>query len=324
MSELQKKVQESIDRIKNYDPLSFSGKDSYYLAFSGGKDSVVCKALLEMAGVKYDAHYRVTSVDPPELVRFIKEKHPDVVRDVPRYTEYGDGAYGGEDVVGKPITMWNLIPHKLMPPTRLVRYCCDFLKESGGDGRLTITGVRWAESINRRKKQGIATVHGSTKIAKELADNPYFRMTGNNGAVLVNDNAESREVLDACTTRFKTCLNPIIDWDDKDVWDFIRAEGIPYCELYNEGFHRLGCIGCPLEKKHGREREFLRWPKYKNSYLFSFSKMLQHREEKGLMSGTWRMGTRAEDVFNWWMEYDVLPGQISFEELEREYEESDY
>lgn len=83
MSELRKKVQGSIDRIKRFDPLSFSGKDSYYLAFSGGKDSVVCKALLEMAGVKYDAHYRVTSVDPPELVRFIKKEHPDVERCVP-------------------------------------------------------------------------------------------------------------------------------------------------------------------------------------------------------------------------------------------------
>lgn len=323
MSELYKKVQGSIDRIKRFDPLSFSGKDSYYLAFSGGKDSVVCKALLEMAGVKYDAHYRVTTVDPPELVRFIKEKHPDVSRDVPRYTEYGGGAYGGDDMVGKPISMWNLIPIKLMPPTRVVRYCCDFLKESGGDGRMTITGVRWAESVNRQKKQGLATISGSAKIVKEFADNPYFRITGNNGAVLVNDNAETREVLDACTTRYKTCLNPIIDWTDKDVWEFIKAEGIPYCELYDEGFHRLGCIGCPMAGKQGRKRGFLRWPKYKNSYLFAFSKMLQHRAEKGRMSGTWRIGTTAQDVFNWWMRYDVLPGQISFEELAAEYEEYD-
>jgi len=320
MSELAEKVKTSIDRIKNFDPLSFSGKDSYYLAFSGGKDSVVCKALLDMAGVKYDAHYRVTSVDPPELVRFIKEKHPDVARDVPRYTEYGGGAYGGEDMVGKAITMWNLIPIKLMPPTRMARYCCDFLKESGGDGRLTVTGVRWAESVNRRKKQGLATVSSSSKISKEFADNPYFRITGNNGAVLVNDNAESREILDACTTRFKTCLNPIIDWTDKDVWDFIKSEGISYCELYNEGFHRLGCIGCPMARKRGREKEFLRWPKYKQAYLHAFEKMLEYRALRGKMQGTWRIGNTANDVYNWWMEYDVLPGQICFEDLKEEYD----
>lgn len=323
MSELKEKVEESIKRIKQFDPRSFSGKDGYYLAFSGGKDSVVCKALLEMAGVKYDAHYCVTSVDPPELVRFVKEKHPDVERCVPRYTEYGGGAYLGDDYVGKPITMWNLIPRKMMPPTRVARYCCEYLKESGGDGRLTITGVRWAESVNRQKKQGIATISGSAKVSKELADNPYFRITGNNGAVLVNDNAESREILDACTTRFKTCLNPIIDWTDADVWEFIKAENIPYCELYNEGFHRLGCIGCPMAQKHGREIEFRRWPKYKDSYLRAFGQMLKYRAMRGRMQGTWRIGTTPKDVYNWWMEYDILPGQISFEELAAEYEEYD-
>lgn len=152
----KEKVKSAIERIKAFEP-----EEGYYLAFSGGKDSVVCKALLDMAGVKYDAHYRVTSVDPPELVRFIREKHPDVARDIPRYSD------------GSPITMWNLIPKKLMPPTRLVRYCCSSLKESGGDGRMTVTGVRWAESINRRENQGIVTV-ASKKITKELPENSFF------------------------------------------------------------------------------------------------------------------------------------------------------
>ena len=104
-----------------------------------------------MAGVKYDAHYRITSVDPPELVRFLKEKHTDVSMDIPRYDD------------GSPITMWNLIPKKKIPPTRLARYCCKSLKEDSGDGRLTITGVRWAESSNRKQNQGVATVMANGK-----------------------------------------------------------------------------------------------------------------------------------------------------------------
>ena len=67
------KLEVAIQRLKTFEP-----SEGYYLAFSGGKDSVVIKALADMAGVKYDAHYNVTSVDPPELVRFIKEKYPDV------------------------------------------------------------------------------------------------------------------------------------------------------------------------------------------------------------------------------------------------------
>ena len=165
MSELQEKVSKSIERLKAFEP-----PEGYYLAFSGGKDSVVCKALLDMSGCKYEATYRVTSVDPPELVRFIKNQHPDVKREVPR------------DKDGKPITMWNLIPCKLMPPTRLVRYCCQSLKESGGDGRMTITGVRWAESVNRKHNQGLVTF-ASKKAAQEgdLIENKDFMLTNRGG-----------------------------------------------------------------------------------------------------------------------------------------------
>lgn len=301
MSELGDKVKTSIDRIRGFAPKNGEG---YYLAFSGGKDSIVCKALLDMAGVKYDATYRVTSVDPPELVRFIMEKHPDVRREIPHYSD------------GKPITMWNLIPRKLMPPTRVVRYCCDRLKESGGDGRMTVTGVRWAESDRREHDQGVATFP-EKKSGKHFSDNQNFEITRSGGAKLINDNDDTRKMVEQCYKHRKTLVNPIIDWTDADVWEFIKAENIPYCGLYDEGFHRLGCIGCPMAGQHGREREFLRWPKYKDAYIRAFSRMLDERILRGKMNGAWRMGTTALDVFRWWMEYDVLPGQVDlFEENE--------
>ena len=125
--------------------------------------------------------------------------------------------------------------------------------------------------------------------------------------VLVNDNDDARQVLDACVTRHKTVLNPIIDWTDDDVWEFINKYKIPYCSLYDEGFKRLGCIGCPMANTHGREREFYRWPKYKRAYIRAFDKMLQVRKESGLTNKDWDNGM---DVFNWWMEYDILPGQM--------------
>lgn len=157
----ENKIERAIDVLKSFEP-----PEGYYVAFSGGKDSVVVKALCDMAGVKYDAHYRITSVDPPELVRFIKEQYPDVSMDYPRYDD------------GTVATMWNLIPKKRMPPTRLVRYCCEVLKESGGEGRMTVTGVRWAESRNRKENQGIVTVY---KDAPEFEGNADFTKTGKGG-----------------------------------------------------------------------------------------------------------------------------------------------
>jgi phosphoadenosine phosphosulfate reductase len=307
MSELKERVQASIERLKAFEPRNGEG---YYLAFSGGKDSVVCKALLDMAGVKYESTYRVTSVDPPELVQFIKNEHPDVKREIPHYKNitYKDGRL-------MPITMWNLIPRKLMPPTRLVRYCCSELKESGGDGRMTVTGVRWAESVNRAKNQGKVTIVNAKK-KDDVSNSPDFKQTNRGGVVLVNDNADSRRMVEQCYKRRKTTVNPIIDWSDREVWEFIRAESIPVCKLYGEGWNRLGCIGCPMARRQGREKEFARWPTYKKAYLTAFGKMLEERIKRGKIDGSWRMGTTAQDVFNWWMEYDVLPGQTSLFEDE--------
>lgn len=306
MSELQEKVKASIERLKAFEP-----EEGYYLAFSGGKDSVVCKALCDMAGVKYDATYRVTSVDPPELVRFIKEKHPDVKMEIPRYKD-----------TGKPITMWNLIPKKMMPPTRMGRYCCQYLKEDGGDGRKTITGVRWAESVNRRKNQGPVVIHNMSE--KQKTDD--FKMGQRyDSLILVNDNAESRRMVEMCYKRHKTTVNPIIEWEDNDVWNFIRGNKIQYCELYDQDFRRLGCIGCPMAGTRQRVRDFQRWPKYKEAYLRAFDRMLQLRKERHEQDPTrplWKQGNfegeaTSIDVFRWWMEFDVLPGQINlFEEEE--------
>lgn len=159
------KVQVAIDRLKVFEP-----PEGYYLAFSGGKDSVVIKALADMAGVKYDAHYHHTSVEPPELVRFVREHHKDVPIE------------WSIDKEGKRITMWNLIPQKSLPPTRIARYCCQALKEDGGSGRMCVTGVRWAESPNRRRNQGEVTIYkGNQEIIRRLQGSENFSLTPRGG-----------------------------------------------------------------------------------------------------------------------------------------------
>lgn len=270
----------SIERLKAFEP-----KEGYYLAFSGGKDSVVIKALADMAGVKYDAHYSLTTVDPPELVRFIKEKHPDVEIDIPR------------DKDGNRVTMWNLIPKKRMPPTRLVRYCCAELKERGGDGRLCVTGVRWAESLNRKNNQGVMTVYDGEDM-KELRENESFISTNRGGVVLVNDNVPNREWMERCYQRNKTVINPIIDWTDEEVWEFIHEFNIPYCELYDQGYKRLGCIGCPLGGGKNMKRQLERYPKYRRAYIRAFDKMCEEIDKRGLAKDSWKTG---EEVMKWWI-----------------------
>lgn len=273
------KVAKSINILKTFEPTT----EPYRLAFSGGKDSVCILELAKMAGVKYEAVYNVTSVDPPELVRFIRKEYPEVRFEIPH------------DKDGKPITMWNLIPKRKMPPTRLVRYCCQELKESSGKCHIVVTGVRKAESTNRKNNQGLVTI--ADKKAKKSIDG---NVTRQGGVILNLDNADSRRVVEQCYRTMKTLVNPIIEWTDDDVWEFIRQRNIPYCELYDEGEKRLGCIGCPMGGTKQMLKQFDRYPKYKENYLRAFERMLktgQHKKYKTAQEcfDRWVFGADNED-----------------------------
>lgn len=111
---------------------------------------------------------------------------------------------------------------------------------------------------------------------------------------LNNDNDEGREVVDFCIKQRKTVVNPIIDWTDDEVWEFIEEYGVRYCELYDEGFRRLGCIGCPLAGRKAMLRDFERWPKYKALYVQAFDRMLKKKKNET----KWQTG---QDVFDWWI-----------------------
>lgn len=127
--------------------------------------------------------------------------------------------------------------------------------------------------------------------------------------ILNSDNDEARRLVETCYRKHKTVLNPIIDWKTSDVWHFIRGESIPYCCLYDEGFRRLGCVGCPMETRRGRTRAFNRWPAYKHNYILAFDRMIAEREKRGLIDNPWRAGTTGKAIFRWWIEDRNIEGQ---------------
>ena len=112
---------------------------------------------------------------------------------------------------------------------------------------------------------------------------------------LNNDNDESREVVDFCIKQRKTVVNPIIDWTDDEVWEFIEENNLRYCSLYDEGFTRLGCIGCPLGGKKKQARDFARWGKYKDLYIQAFDRMIKERPD---LFKSWKNG---QECFDWWV-----------------------
>ncbi len=208
--DIRNKVDIAIMRIKEFEPT-----EGYYFADSFGKDSCVTNRLLDMANVKHEAHYYVTGIDPPELMRFGRINHPETIWEKskrPFWVSFQTEGY----------------------PQRLTRWCCDILKEQHGSGRRVVTGIRWQESVGRRKRR-------------------LFEVCHNDG------------------TRY--FVNPIIDWTAKEVWEFIRINKIPYCSLYDEGFRRLGCVLCPMLTARQVQIQLKRFPKIALAWRLAFDRL---------------------------------------------------
>ena len=139
----------AIERLRTFAP---KDGDSYFMAYSGGKDSDCIRILAQLADVPHEIHHSLTTVDAPETMQYIKTI-PGVIIDKARYAD------------GTQKTMWNLIPRKKMPPTRIMRWCCTELKEWSGKGKLKITGIRWAESVKRRDNGDVVKILGKEKTS---------------------------------------------------------------------------------------------------------------------------------------------------------------
>jgi len=245
---LTEKIKSAIALIKSLEAMALSMSDEgFYVCFSGGKDSIVMERLFQMAGVKYKNHYNNVTIDPPELVQFIKREYPSTVWHNPK----------------KHLT--SMMADVGMPPTRLARWCCLHYKEQGGAGSFQATGVRATESARRK---------GLWKTIN--------KDRGGSGLIFC----------------------PIVYWTDTDIWNFIRQNEMKYCSLYDEGFKRLGCIGCPMADKQ-RVAQFKRWPKYEAMWRRGFKSMFEKYKGLPKKNGQPRSMERfnsAEEWFDWWME----------------------
>jgi phosphoadenosine phosphosulfate reductase len=173
--------------------------------------------------------------------------------DVPRFRD------------GRQKTMWNGIEKKGFP-NLWVRWCCQQLKEYSGRGRYVVMGVRWAESPKRKNR-------GIHELLKNKAKDKI---------VLNNDNVMKRKLLEICGAQRKVALNPVIDWSDNEVWQFLRDRKVPINPLYDQGYKRIGCIGCPLAGKKQQRKDFEIYPRYRDAYFKAGKRYIAYRKARGL------------------------------------------
>lgn len=202
----------------------------------------------------------LTSIDPPEVIRFVKQEYPDV------------------ELIKPKMSIYEMAKKKCMLPTKIMRWCCAEFKETSGAGKVTLIGIRREESVRRAKRGEI-----STNIKGKRTEETFDQWS------------EHEEQMVTCVGgKDKILVSPIIYWTKRDVWEFLNSNNIPHCELYDQGYTRIGCICCPMSQLRQKRKEIERWPHVKRNWL----KTIQWLIDNGYVNYNFN---DAETGFRWWI-----------------------
>lgn len=255
---LRKKMLHSVELLQKAEriALNYDAEQGYYLAFSGGKDSQALYHMTQLAGVRFQGHMNFTSVDPPEVIRFVKKNYPEVELIKP----------------GKSIFQHAI--EKQILPTMRVRWCCTEYKETAGAGKVTLIGIRKAESSRRAKRNEVeinnrkfsGDLDGLEEYRQEQKAKRMKRKSKTDGVNITN--ADEEQTLGCIHGKESLLVSPIIYWTEQDVWEFLNdVVRVPHSSLYDEGWHRIGCIGCPMSSHKQKLLENERYPHIKRGWI---------------------------------------------------------
>ena len=260
-----KRLQHSIELMQKAEKiaLTYDAEDGFFLAFSGGKDSQALYHCAVLAGVKFRGHMNFTSVDPPQVIRFVRQHYPDVVTHAPSKSIY------------------QLAIDRGILPSMRIRWCCADLKESAGAGKVTLIGIRAQESTRRAKRHEVEVSNRKfsgdldgfyawreEEIAKQ--EEKLIRKMKREGKKVNEDyfSVEKPDEVRCINGKDSILISPIFEWSEQDVWYFLNeVVKVPHCELYDQGYKRIGCILCPMSSYRQKVKEMKMFPHVKRGWI---------------------------------------------------------
>lgn len=256
---LRDKLEHSVSLLRKAESIAkmYDAEEGFFLAFSGGKDSQALYHVAKIAGVRFKGHFSPTSVDPGELIRFIKTEYPSVVRHRLETNIYR-----------------RAVERKILP-TKRVRWCCADFKETAGAGKVTLIGIRAKESARRAKRHEVEVSNkrfsGSLDEFEEWSRSEIERKQKKKAKRKINEDEFSIKTdseIRCINGKDSILISPIFDWTEKDVWYFLNnVVKAPHCKLYDEGYTRIGCILCPMSSQKSKQRDIERFPHVKRNWI---------------------------------------------------------
>ena len=250
---LRRKMEHTRDVVLKALPLALKyDEKGFFVGFSGGKDSQALYHMMRLCDVPMHVYFSPTSLDPPEVIRFIRKYYPEV-----EFVKIHENIY-------------DVFKQMKVLPTMKIRWCCAHFKERGGKGKVVCTGVRKAESVRRSKRNEIEVsgrkFSGHMDEFEDWQEKRIRRKMKNLNQDQFSDVKESE--VRCINGKDKILLNPIIDWTEGDVWEFLnKVVEVPHCELYDQGWTRIGCICCPMASLKSTIRDEQRWPHVKEKWI---------------------------------------------------------
>ena len=290
--DLRNKIQHSVELIRKAVKLAliYDAENGFYNTFSGGKDSQALYYIVKMSGVKFQTHMSLTSVDPAEVVRFVKTQYPSVIRHKPKKSIY------------------DIAIEKGILPTMIRRWCCQEYKEIGGAGKVKLIGIRSEESVKRSKRNEVEVSNkkfsGNIEEFKEWSNKQIERKKKrtlkNQDEFSVKNDNEVRCI----NGKDSILISPIFDWTQKDVWYFLNnIIKAPHCKLYDEGQKRIGCIMCPMSSFKQIQKDIEKFPYVKKKWIDTIKEMRRNGifDYKYTDNPNATEDEIAENIFEYWI-----------------------
>lgn len=252
---LEQKIDHAVGTVEAF--VAKVGWENVYVSFSGGKDSTVLLDIVRRF-LKPDVRtvFCNTGNEWPEIVSFVRSVEG--VRWIkPKMTPQEVFAKYGFPLVSKEQAQYIKEARNTKSPALFRRRMMGMNTE--GKKQFGQIAERWRFLIFEPFKV-------SDVCCRKLKKDPFLAMTKEGMLPIMGIMAGESRMRESMYVQRGGCNEfegkhkasyPLSIWTDKDVWAYIRRFDVSYCDIYDKGADRTGCVFCGFGANRKEDNRFM-------------------------------------------------------------------